>query len=284
MRLTSLIVPLALFVAAPLLADNVYLKNGRVFEDVVAEVGPESVKIHLAFGQMGVSLDSVDRIERAESSLVAYQERRDALRVDPTAEAADWVELAQWALRRDNRYGAREAALVAAEKNPRAEGLEELMRRMDYVFEPEIDRWIPFEDSMRLRGFARVDGQWLSPEQLLARSQAAAEAARARESDRESRLTRAVLAMAAAQLAREPEPRQPEVVYAWPVSVYPNPFIRRYPNPHELPPPGHDPTAIPLPRRQPGSLFPVAPNPAVRPVATNHGRLSSGVTPSDGSH
>lgn len=244
--------------ASPLAADDVYLKNGRVFEDVIAEAGPEIVRIQLAFGEMAFSLDAVDRIERAASSLLQYQERREALWADPTAGAAEWIELSRWASRRGQTHGAREAALRAAEIDPRAEGLEELMRGLDFVFEPQLGRWIPFEESMRLRGFELVGGQWLSAEQVLARSQAAAEAARAREADQESRLTRAVLALAAAQLAREPE-SEPEPVYAWPVAVYPNPFIRRYPNPHKLPPPQYDPTAIPIQRRQPGSLFPVAP-------------------------
>lgn len=273
-RIALIFVTLVLLVA-PLGADDVHLKNGRVFEDVIAEVGPSTVRIHLAFGEIGFSLEAVDRIVRAESSLIAYQSRRDELRASPSATAADWVELARWALAQGHGHGAREAALQAAEKNPRAEGLEQLMRGLNYVFEPQLDRWISFEESMVLKGFHQIDGQWLSAEQMLARSQAAAEAARAREAAQEGRLTRAVLALAAAQLAREPERRLPEEVYAWPVVVYPNPFIRRYPNPHRLGPPGFDPTAIPLARRQPGSLF---------SVAKNHGGFATTSTESGRSH
>jgi len=276
----SLIALSTILAAAPVVADDVYLKNGRVFEDVVAEVGAETVRIQLAFGEMGVPLAAVDRVEHGASSLAAFRERRDALRADPAAEAADWVDLARWAARRDQSHGAREAALVAAELDPRVEGLDELMRRIDYVFEPQVGRWVSFEESMSLRGYTHVDGQWLSPEQLLARSQAAADAARAREAAQESRLTRAVLAMAAAQLAREPEPvyEQPNgwTDYGWPVAVYPGPVVRPHPTPYRRHSIRHDPTAIPLHRRQPGSLFPVAPNPAVQPAATHHGGIAKG--------
>ena len=76
----------------------------------------------------------------------------------------------------------------------------------------------------------------------------------------EQRLTRAVLALAAAQMAetaRQAVEPPEQTIYAWPVAVFPNPFIRRHENPFRLPPPGYDPTAIPMERRQPGSLFPI---------------------------
>ncbi len=270
---------LCLVVAAPAAADDVFLRNGRVFEDVIAEVADGQVHIRMAFGEMAFPVAAIDRIERSESSLVAFEERREALRASPSSTAADWIELARVATRQGNRHGAREAALVAASMDPKADGLEPLMGALDWVLDAETGRWIPFEESMSRQGFAFVDGQWLSPEQLLARSRAAAEAARVREAERESRLTRAVLAMAAAQLAKEPEPVRPDPSSAWPVAVYPNPFIWRYPNPHRgthratLYRGGHDHTAIPIQRRQPGSLFPVARNPAVDPVATHHGGI-----------
>lgn len=272
---------LACLVATPLAADDVFLKNGRTFEDVVAEIRDDQVHIRLAFGEMAFPVDAIERIERSESSLIAFESQRAELRSNPSSDAADWVELARSAARRGNRHGAREAALVASAMDPHVPGLEPLMRDMDYVFEPELVRWIPFAESMRRRGYALVDGQWLSAEQLLARSRAVAEAARARDAEQESRLTRAVLAMAAAQLAREPEPQtvEPNPNWAWPVMVYPQPFKWRYPNPfkgtHRATPyrGGSDHTAIPIERRQPGSLFPIAPKQPVAPPAAHQGGM-----------
>jgi hypothetical protein len=284
---------LALSVVSPVAADDVHLKNGRVFEDVLARVNGEVVTIQLAFGSMGVPLESVDRIERAESSLVAYRERHTALLRDAAAGAAAWIDLARWAWQRGNHHGAREAAAVAAQLDPLAEGLDELMPRFDFVFEPQLGRWVTVEEGLRLKGYQQVDGQWLSPEQQLARARLAEEASRAREAEQESRLTRAVLAMAAAQMAREPEPYGPpygspygpDGIYDWPVAVYPSPFFWPHPghhghghhgSGHHGPWSRHDPTAIPIHRRQPGSLFPVAPS---APPARHHG----GILPAGGS-
>lgn len=257
-RLAPLLL-VSLLVAAPAAADDVYLKNGRVFEDVIAEIGLSTVRIRLAFGEMSFSLDAVDRVERSESSLMVYQARRDALRADPSGSARQWIELARWALAQGDTHSAREAALRAARKDPRAEGVAELMRGLDHVFDEQKGRWIPFAESMHLRGYQKVDGQWLSADQQLSRSRAAAEEARQIEADEERRLTQAVLALAAVQMSKEPQP-QPQVVYAWPVAVYANPFIWGYPDSHPTSPEHHDPTAISLERRQPGSLLPVAGN------------------------
>ena len=38
---------------------------------------------------------------------------------------------------------------------------DEVMRRLDFVYEDQLSRWVPFEESMRLRGFEKVDGTWL---------------------------------------------------------------------------------------------------------------------------
>lgn len=174
------------------------------------------------------------------------------------------MDLALWARGRKLGHGFREAVLTAARMAPELAGLDALLRELDYVFEPELGRWVSREESLRSRGYELVDGRWLSAEQQLARARLAAEARRAREADSERRLTRAVLALAAAQMAAraepEPQPRYgPGIVYAWPVGVFPNPFIQRHPVPHKLPPAGHDPTAIPIERRQPGSLFRIEP-------------------------
>ncbi|MDX1644872.1 MAG: hypothetical protein R3244_11000, partial [Thermoanaerobaculia bacterium] len=204
-----------LFVVAPLAADDVHLANGRVFEDVVAVVDGDRVRLHLPFGEMSVPLHTVERIERAETTLEAFEARRDALRADPASDAETWLELARWALDRGLEHGARDAALEAARRDSDVEGLADLMRALDYVLDPETGRWMRYEESLERRGFAHIDGRWLSPEQQLARQEVRAraqiEAARARDAAAERRLTRAVMALAAAQLASRPEPRHPEV-------------------------------------------------------------------------
>lgn len=267
---------LPLVPSGPLAADDVYLKNGRVFEDVVTEVADGSLLVYLPFGEMRLALDAVERIESGASSLATFRERRESLLADASAGAAEWLELAHWGLASGLRHSGREAALVAAELDPAAEGLAEVMRRLDYVLDEHLGRWMPFAESMRLRGFELVDGVWLSPEQRLELARAEAEAERQREADQERRLTQAVLALAAAQLASEPEPEVE--VPAWGAGVYASPFVWHQPGfaPHPRPEPhGHrppaseSPFAIPIEQRQPGSLF---------PVKSHHGGMARGRT------
>jgi hypothetical protein len=257
-------------VSIPAFADDVYLKNGRVFEDVITEVGDDSVRIYLAFGEMSVALDSVESVEQSISSLEGYQIRYQALRDEPASSAGEWLELSRWARSNGNEHGARQAALEAAARNPQEPGLSEVMATLDFVFEPSLGRWISFEEGMRLRGYDKVDGEWLSADQRLARSQAAAEAARAREADEDRRLTRAFMALAAAKMA---EPQQPAVVVTQPVGWWSNPFVWGHPGhrPRRHVRPDH-PAAIPIEVRQPGSLFPIA-----RHGGVTAGSVSSGL-------
>ncbi len=252
-----------LAVVAPLAADDVYLVNGRVFEDVVATVDGDRVRLHLPFGEMSVPRHTVERIEHAETTLEAFQAERDRLRHDPEAEAVDWVELGRWALERGLRHGAREAALEATRRDPAAEGLSSLMQALDYVLDAASGRWISYEESLERRGYALIGGSWLSPEQQLARQKARAraetEAARVLQAADERRLTRAVLALAAAQLAGPSEPRPVRGIYSWPAAVVPGFFHLRPPRP-SAPERRPDPSALPIERRQPGSLFPIAPS------------------------
>ena len=68
MRLALPAALLTVIVAAgPAAADDVYLVNGKVFEDVTAEVEGERVAIGLpSGGEIGLPLSHVERIERAE--------------------------------------------------------------------------------------------------------------------------------------------------------------------------------------------------------------------------
>jgi hypothetical protein len=275
-RFVALVV---LFVALPVAADDVHLKNGRVFEDVEAEIAGSKVVVHLPYGEIGFSLSAVERIEESASSHSLYRQRRDELSANPDATAADWFGLARWARGLGLEYGIREAALTAARLDPALPGLDNMLLDLDFVLDPETGRWMSREEKLQRDGYEWVDGHWLSVEQQLARARLAGEVARAREADEERRLTRAVLALAAAQLAETSRP-VPEPVYAWPVTVFPNPFLWRYPNPHRLPPRGHDPTAIPIERRQPGSLFPIA---SRGRLATSSARPSASRTTSGGS-
>jgi hypothetical protein len=249
------ILALLVVLVAPqaLSADDVYLKNGRVFKDVETVVGEGSVRILLPFGEMGISLAKVERIEQAESSHALFLERRAGLRVDDRATAGDWLDLARWARGRGLDHAAREAALTAARLDPREPGLATVMQGLDFAFSAELDRWVPFEESMRMKGFEFVDGRWMSAEQRRARALEMNVARQTREAAEDRRLANAVLALAAAQMAR-PAPLPPQTaVYGLPLFTAPpppawhNPFSPGFFGPQ---------SRSPIDRGQPGGRTP----------------------------
>src|SRR6186713_3326747 len=81
---------------AALLAEDVYLKNGRVFRGVIAAVDGGVVRIEMPGGTLSFPMSTVLRIEASDAAYRAYQSKRDAL-AGTTAPAGDWLELARWA-------------------------------------------------------------------------------------------------------------------------------------------------------------------------------------------
>lgn len=154
---------------APLAADDVYLKNGRSFENVVAEVGDAQVRVHIPGGVISLPRSAVDRIKQSDSSFPEYLRRKQELesraRGPHPPAAGDWLELARWARGNALPQGAREAALAAAEINPREPGVAPILRTSGYVYEEALDRWVPLDESMRRHGFVQEGGSWVSPEE-----------------------------------------------------------------------------------------------------------------------
>jgi hypothetical protein len=186
---------LALLVLAgsPLLADDVYLKNGRSFENVVAEVGDSQVRIYMPGGVISLPRGAVERVRKADSSFPEYLKRKQEIesreassastqggapgsggaRPEAARLAQDWLDLARWASRNNLQQGSREAALAAAAINPRLPGLTAVLRAAGYVYEETLDRWIPYDDAMRLHGFVKDGGTWISREEHAERVRAA---------------------------------------------------------------------------------------------------------------
>ena len=218
-------------------ADDVFLKNGRKFEGVIAETTDTQVRIRMQGGVVSLPKSQVLRVEAKDSDLSGYLRRKEALRKSPDARAEDWLELARWAKSQGLEQGAREAALVAAELDPRLEGVAALLRGYKYTFDDQAGRWISYEESMRKRGFVFTQGAWISREELAERArlqrEADAHAAQLREAARAERAARQTEMLLATQTAllqetvRERERQQyvaPYAGYGWPVVVVPGYF------------------------------------------------------------
>src|ERR1700694_1744062 len=117
----SLAILLGTLLGAQLLADDVHLKNGRSFENVVAEVGDAQVRVHMPGGVISLPRSAVDRVDKSDSSFAEYLRRKQELtgreragnaRKAPASPASAWLELGRWARGKHLPPGAREAARV----------------------------------------------------------------------------------------------------------------------------------------------------------------------------
>jgi hypothetical protein len=198
-------VAISLGAGAPLAADDVYLHNGSVFEDVVAEVTDTHVIVELAIGRLRFPVEQVRDVVRSQSALAEFHERRGGLLQDPSSAAASWVELAAWARARGLERAWRETALFAARLDAGAPGLEPLLLEMGYERDADVG-WLPRADAMRRRGLVEYRGSWMSPER----------ASELRFADREAdeRAERAAADFRARSRARSDGPSDNEVALA----------------------------------------------------------------------
>lgn len=218
---------LGLLPLTPAWADTVYLANGRTFENVIAETTDDEVKIRMAVGSLSLPRNHVLRVESSDSSFGEYVRRKEAIRRG--APAADWLALARWAREQGLEHGSREAALAAANLDPQIEGLAPLLRGSGYVYDKQLDRWIPYADSMRRRGFVSVGGQWVTREEHLAQQRAREEEMERRRADmaaaRAARATQAVreveLAIAHLELKERLRKTDEQSGTGLPLYVYP---------------------------------------------------------------
>jgi hypothetical protein len=234
-RLLSLLFP-AFLLPAVGFADTVYLTNGRTFEGVIADETETSVKIQMPGGSLSLPRSHVLRVEKSASDFAEYLKRKTVLQRSG-AGADEWLKLARWAKAQGLEQGAREASLAAGDLDPRLPGLAPLLRSYDYVLDAQLDRWIPYADSMRRRGLVQAGGQWITQEEQAARQRAqqeelsrqhaeraAARAAQATQAAREAELALAQLELQAKlkqSAVADSAPYAPNVGYSIPAFVYP---------------------------------------------------------------
>jgi hypothetical protein len=273
LRLLSALL-LVLLAQSPGFADTVYLTNGRSFEGVIAEVTDAAVKIQMPGGSLSLPRSHVLRVDKSESDFAEYLKRKAELQRSG-AGAEDWLKLARWSKSQGLEQGTREAALAAADLDPHVTGIASLLRSYGYVLDAQLERWIPYADSMRRKGLVPWNGQWITGEEHAARLRAQQEEIAQRNAERA-----AVRAAQATRAAREAElalaeielrarlsqsvgsnPYVPDAAYSAPAYVYPwyAPFVSG-------PPPCHH-CGVPQ--------SPMPPHPPLRPGLQQEGHSSS---------
>ncbi len=170
--------------ATPALADDVYLTNGEVFEDVIVTVTERHVVIELPIGRLKLPTEQVKRIEQKTTPLEEFRARREALLRDPSSEPEEWLRLIRWARVNGLERDARESALLLSRIAPETEELTPLLEGMGFVLEGSHG-WVRFEEAMKLRGMVRDGGEWVTRAQARERQ---AERAEQRARERELRL------------------------------------------------------------------------------------------------
>ncbi|HEX9940432.1 MAG TPA: hypothetical protein VGG03_00330 [Thermoanaerobaculia bacterium] len=266
MRLRPLPLLLLFLIAIPVFADDVYLVNGGKFEGVIAETTASQVRIRMQGGVLSLPKSQVLRVEEGDTNLSEFLRRKEALKKNGSAR--DWLELSRWAKDKELGQAARESALAAAALDPHLPGLAPILRGYGYVLDEQLDRWIPYADSMRRRGFVLSNGQWITREEYAAKVRAREEEearlraireerARAVREDRLAALTELTLARDLSRQAASSAPVYPVLpFYGPPVVLLPGFWVAPVAPrpPHRFGPPRgftHVPGSL-----IPGDLFP----------------------------
>ena len=142
-------------VAAPLFADDVYLRGGGQITGQIVERSGDSVTVDIGAGTLKVKTSSVVRIEKSMSPFQEYREQASKI---PKGDAEAWRKLARWATGRAMVTMAGQAwskVLAILPDDPEAN------RALGRV---QLDgRWITEEESYRGRGYVQFDGEWMMP-------------------------------------------------------------------------------------------------------------------------
>jgi len=206
--LASLLLGSSLLPAAAV-AEDVYLKNGRVFRGVIATVDNGAVQIEMPGGTLSFPVSTVLRIEASDAVYRDYQTRRDALERGG-AKAADWLELARWAKSHGLEPAAREAARAAGRLDPDLPGVRSLLGELGFVFDASSGTFLAFEDSMARQGLVYDGGAWITSAERAARRERERAAAAAREAD---------VARPEERAADRPATEEPDTVVGIPLSL-----------------------------------------------------------------
>ena len=142
-------------IAAPLLADDVYLRGGGRVTGEIVERSDDAVTVDIGGGTISVRTASIVRIEENVAPSQQYRERAAAI---STGDAEAWRELARWARGEALATQASQAwARVVAVLPDDQEANQALGRvRLD-------GRWVSEEESYLARGFIEFEGEWMTP-------------------------------------------------------------------------------------------------------------------------
>ena len=141
--------------AAPVFADEVYLKGGGRFSGEIVEQTEDSVTVDIGGGYLTAPMSKVVRIEEGVSPLAEYRERAANI---PPGDAEAWRELARWATSKTLSSQAWEAYSQVIAILPDDDEANRALGRVLLN-----GRWVTEEESYRARGYVEFETQWMMP-------------------------------------------------------------------------------------------------------------------------
>ena len=209
MKRTLLLLSLA---AAPLAADEVFLKGGGQISGVIVAQNDKTVTVDIGGGTLAVQMSTVVKIEKSESPLQTYRKREAELGAN---DVEGWRELARWAEGEALATQARKAWSRVLESVPGDAEANQALGRV------QLDgQWMSEAESYAARGFVEFEGDWVTPDERLAILDA-----RAREEEAHAASVQAEIAanqQAAADEAARRQEEHDEYWNSW--SNYNDPF------------------------------------------------------------
>jgi hypothetical protein len=146
---------LLLAVAAPALADQVYVKGGGVLTGVIVSRDERSIVLEVAPGRISLPMSRVERVVEGASSLAGYRNRAAGL---AASDLNGWLGLAQWAADQGLRTQAQEAFARVLVLDPSNGTAHRALGEVEFG-----GRWMSPEESYRAQGLVPFEGEWLTP-------------------------------------------------------------------------------------------------------------------------
>jgi hypothetical protein len=142
--------------AAPVFADDVYLRGGGQITGEIVEQTEDSVTVDVGGGgTITARMSSVVRIEKGTSPLQEYRTRAEGISYD---DAEAWRELARWATNRALSSQALKAWTHVVSEIPDDPEANRALGRV------QLDgQWVSEEESYRAQGYIEFEGQWMTP-------------------------------------------------------------------------------------------------------------------------
>jgi hypothetical protein len=207
--------------SAPAFADRTFLVGGTILEGKAVRKG-DKVIVQLESGSITLPADSVERIERAESTVSKFDTMYAAL---PKGDVKARLALANYCRDHGMRVEERRVLLEVLDLDR-----ENAIARAQLGYVKTDAGWVTQADAMRANGLVQREGQWVTPADAaeLERQRIQREAAAERREADDRRLQTERMQLSTQQAADEAEASRVSSSFGY-GSIYYSPLYPAYP-------------------------------------------------------